>query len=203
MQRLRDGRRLASRRVAARQGDRLLAEFAASFLARFEGPDWQDIVHAEGVQAPETLPDEEARAAIEKREPIQRPIDIRFVEPPWLPGPPDSHGRWRAWIRPRRRLPDEPALHAAALAYVSDYISHGATMRRTAPRFDWGQFASLDHGLWIHGPAHFRDWLLVESSTERARHGRSLTHRTISTRSGECIASMAQEAFFGVASESV
>jgi acyl-CoA thioesterase-2 len=201
--RLRDGRRLASRRVAAHQGERLVAEFAASFVVRSEGPAWQDLAPAEGVQAPETLPDENARAVSESREPIRRPIDIRFVERPWLPGPSDSHGRWRAWIRPQRRLPEEAALHAAALAYVSDYISHGAAMRRTAPRFDWGRFASLDHGLWIHGPAHFADWLLVESVTKRARDGRSLTHRTISTRSGAWIASMAQEAFFGVVEEPV
>jgi acyl-CoA thioesterase-2 len=199
--RLRDGRRLAARRVAAQQSERLVAEFTASLFASSDGPEWQDDVQTEGIPTPETLPDEEARAASENRAPMQRPIDIRFVEPPWLPGAPGEHGRWRAWMRPHKPLPAEPALHAAALAYVSDLISHGATMRRTAPHFDWARFASLDHGFWIHGPARFDDWLLVDNVSERARDGRSLTRRTLSTPAGECVASMVQEAFFDVVAE--
>ena len=60
----------------------------------------------------------------------------------------------QVWIRASERLPDDPAVHRAVLAYLSDMTlldaalaPHGRTL------FEPGlAAASLDHALWFHRP---------------------------------------------------
>ena len=76
------------------------------------------------------------------------------------------------WIRIGGALPDDPAIHRAALAYLSDMtlldtalVAHGHTI--SDGRF---QVASLDHALWLHRPFRADDWLLYVQDSPNA-HG--------------------------------
>ncbi|KQB86501.1 acyl-CoA thioesterase [Corynebacterium lowii] len=102
-----------------------------------------------------------------------------------------GYGHQRLWFRASRRLPDDPALHAAALAYMSDMtLLYGAM----APHRDHPvQMASLDHALWFHEPVRVDQWLLYDQISPSASEGRALCTGRIYTQEGRLVASVAQE----------
>ena len=191
VERVREGRRLAQRRARMLDGDRLVADLTASFATAGKGPGWSSVT-APDVPAPETLPTEEERAREEGEEWRPGEVEWRFVERVFLDEHPES-SRWRAWARPRRPLPDEGGLHEAALAYLSDFISHGSVVRMLTTEFVWERFASLDQGLWVHRSFRWEDWLLVESESDVAVDGHTFTRRRIFDDTGRLVASGSQE----------
>lgn len=195
---LRDGRRLASRRVAVVHDERKVAEVTVSLAAKLDGPHFEDRPHELDVPAPDESPTLADLAREEGWEPRDNPLDWRYVEHPWRQSRTGEGSHWRAWIRPREPLPDDPRVHAAALAYLSDYGSLGALQRRFGEAFEWSASASLDHALWIHRPLRWRDWILMESHSELGFGGRALTERRIFGADGRRIATVAQEALFAV-----
>lgn len=197
VERVRDGRRLAHRRVSMAHGGRLLCEATARFAAPGEGPAYRDAPPA--APPPEELASEEEVARAEGQDPDQPgpfggPLEWRWVGVPWHVDGPDPTSRYLGWVRPRHPLPDEPALRPAALAYLSDYHSHMSVARRLGAHFDPMGFASLDQILWIHRDRPWDDWWLMVTESRVAWGGRALTHRSLHTRDGEPVASMAQEA---------
>jgi acyl-CoA thioesterase-2 len=101
----------------------------------------------------------------------------------------------RAWFRAVGRLPDDLTTHQAVLAYASDYgllvtalQPHG--IRYRAPGL---QLASLDHSLWMHRPFRADEWLLYTTDSPVTNGARGFVRGTIHSRSGELVASVAQE----------
>ena len=104
-------------------------------------------------------------------------IDLRHVEGAIYVAP----GRQRAaqqsvWLKAAGRLPDDPLLHAAVLAYSSDYSLLEPVLRRHGlawadPRL---RPASLDHAMWFHRPARADEWTLyTQASPVRVRRTRA------------------------------
>ena len=99
------------------------------------------------------------------------------------------------WIRIGGPLPDDPMIHTAALAYLSDMtlldtalVAHGHAI------FDGRhQVASLDHALWLHRPCRADEWLLYAQDSPSAGGARALTRGTLFSRDGALVASVAQE----------
>ena len=93
------------------------------------------------------------------------------------------------------RLPDDPAIHRAVLAYMSDMTLldtalavHGRSV------FEPGlQVASLDHAIWFHRPVRADEWLLYAEDSPSASGARGFTRGLIYARNGELAASTAQE----------
>jgi len=193
-----EGRTLARRRVAIEHERRLLCHATASFaVAAAVGPRWQE-VEAPRVPAPETLPPdtEVAREEGWTWDLEHEEFAWGFVERPWRAwehGEPASDSRWCTWMKPRDPLPDDPHVHAAALAYVSDLLSHWSTCRRLGRDHGPGFYVSLDHALHVHCPMAWNDWWLLDSRSEVAHDGRALWQRRIFTRDGALIASIQQE----------
>jgi acyl-CoA thioesterase-2 len=100
------------------------------------------------------------------------------------------------WFRSIGDLPDDPALHRAALAYASDYTIMESVMRRHGVA--WAtpglKAASLDHAMWWHRPARVDEWLLYTQESPSASGGRGLSLGRIFSRDGRLVASVAQEA---------
>jgi len=99
------------------------------------------------------------------------------------------------WMRAIDRLPDDPLLHAAVLAYSSDYSLLEPVLRRhglvwTDPRL---RVASLDHSMWFHRDARADDWLLYAQQSPSAVSGRGLSFGEMYTRDGTLVATTAQE----------
>nr|CDJ84205.1 Acyl-CoA thioesterase domain containing protein [Haemonchus contortus] len=100
------------------------------------------------------------------------------------------------WIKANENIGDDPRLHVAAAAYISD-----ATMIETAVRphsrmgFIPSMALTLDHSIWMHSD-RFRidEWMLYENHSTIACGGRTLIEGKLWTRDGRLIFSTAQEA---------
>jgi acyl-CoA thioesterase II len=194
VERLKDGRRFAQRRVQARLDGQLMAEVTASFAASGDGLTYQSGGVPPDLPAPDDLPSTHELARAEGwAEYAGGPIEYRRIGA-WMPELAASQAASkRAWMMPRRPLPDTPALHAAALAYLSDFLSHWGVEMKLGPAFVFDRLASLDHALWVHRPLRWDDWWLVTTLTEVAHAGRALTRREVHSRDGVLVASIAQE----------
>lgn len=123
-------------------------------------------------------------------------MDIRHVASPvYFPGEDEHVPRQAVWMRMRAPLPDDPGLHRAALAYLSDMTIQEPILR--AHGVFWAlpglKVASLDHAMWWHRPARVDEWLLYVQESPNARGGRGLATGRIYTESGALVASVAQE----------
>ena len=127
---------------------------------------------------------------------IKPVIDFRFAAPPEhlrlsLPEP-----RMRFWVKTRERLPDDPALHAAVFAYLSDwwlnYPAAGGHQPEAEAR--GGLYvASLNHAIWLHRPLRADEWLHFDSVSPAAASGRGLCVARVHGCHGTLVASATQE----------
>lgn len=201
--RLRDGGSFTTRRVTAIQHGRAIFNLSASF--HVEEPGFEHHAEMPSVPDPDTLAPElslireMAHQIPESLRPVltqDRPIDWRPVAPPPDPFNPGKRPPVRyTWFRVLGKLPDDPWIHQAVLAYASDYgllptalQPHGVPFR--APAL---QIASLDHSLWLHRAFRADEWLLYSMDSPVTAGARGFVRGSIYTRSGALVASVAQE----------
>ncbi|HEY3881030.1 MAG TPA: acyl-CoA thioesterase domain-containing protein [Trebonia sp.] len=214
--RVRDGANFSARQVTGSQGDRVIVTVTASFQrAGGEGLTHQvpmtPVPGPEGLepQFPFVLPGAPAETqAVELR---------RVFDDAELPGPEDENslagvanghpgparsdvrqfGEGRAdaavWMRFTHELPDDPLLHAAALAYLSDYSILRGALRMHSIRRGSVRTASLDHSMWFHRPPRLEGWTLYDIFSPAANGLRALGTGRLYTQSGTLMASVAQE----------
>src|SRR3954464_6013885 len=204
VERLRDGRSFSARRVQALQFGRPILSMIASFQSAAEGLDHQ--VPMPDVPAPESLPTISDRYAgldsVHARYwTRQRPMDLRHVEPPiYLEADPERRTQQAGGVRPGGRRPGDPALHAAVLAYASDYSLLEPVLR--AHGRAWSErglkVASLDHAMWWHRPGRADEWLLYVQESPSAQGARGLGIGRLYSRDGVLVASVAQEGMLRV-----
>ncbi|MBI2708915.1 MAG: acyl-CoA thioesterase II [Actinobacteria bacterium] len=197
--RIRDGRSFATRRVVAIQHGRAIFNLAASFHVAEPGLDHQ-LPAPSGVPEPETLPDFRQRwepwaGSLGEWYHRPRPIDTRVVD--WRdPGHSEPQApRQLQWIRADGVLPDDPLLHICVVTYASDMtlldtvkLPHGGAGLRTEL-----QMASLDHAMWFHRPFRADEWLLYDLDTPSASSALGLARGLFFDRAGTLVASVVQE----------
>lgn len=127
-------------------------------------------------------------------------MDFRVNDPPERLELDAAEPCLRFWLRAKAALPDDPHLHAAAFAYLSDwwmnYPALGAHQRETIAA--GGLYvATLNHCIWLHGPIRADDWLHFESISPAAGSGRVLCVAWVHDRSGKLVASVTQECVMG------
>jgi acyl-CoA thioesterase-2 len=200
--RIRDGRSFATRRVVAIQSGEAIFSLDVSFQV-----DEAGFEHAHpmpNVPPPEEL---EGDIAVVSRltgddphlSPMAgrpRPFELRSV---FKPGSDEwaANRHWNpVWIRFAGEVdPDDDPLARSLLAYASDVglvstgvLPHVESISRAEVRM-----ASLDHALWFHRAVPIADWLLVHKRTTMARGGRALIQAEIFSRDGKLVASVSQE----------
>jgi acyl-CoA thioesterase-2 len=121
----------------------------------------------------------------------RRPIDTREL----TTGPTPTSTR-AMWVRADGALPDDPALHACVLTYMSDSGPVGAARRPLSGDRDGERWmsASLDHTMWFHRPVRADEWLLYDLEAVACSNARGLARGTIYTRDGHLAVSVTQEA---------
>jgi acyl-CoA thioesterase-2 len=197
VERVRDGGSFSTRRVVATQEGRRIFVMSASFQQ-----DEQGLSHQK--PAP-TAPDPDslassveiigARTRASQR--AIRPVPVDFRSDPvedlfaLEPRPPNK----LVWTKSPIALPDDVLTHQSLFAYVSDYgllwtalYPHGISMGD--PRL---QIASLDHAIWFHRPFRMDEWLLFAMESPNAAGARGLSFAHVYNRSGELVATLAQE----------
>jgi acyl-CoA thioesterase-2 len=200
--RIRDGGSFSTRRVVAIQHGQAIFSMAASFHKHEEGLSHQ--AKMPDVPQPEALPSEaELKEHLIGRmpEPLkaywqrERPIEIRPVDLSRYTSPGKRTASQQVWIKANGELGDNLALNQCVLAYASDFtlldtalIAHGRFV------FDPTlMLASLDHAIWFHRNFRIDDWLLYSQDSPSSAGGRAFCRGTLYTRSGELVASTAQE----------
>jgi acyl-CoA thioesterase II len=200
--RIRDGRSFATRRVVALQRGRAIFSTAVSFHVEEEGyvhqapmpeapppeslPTWEERVRDNFASIPA-----EARAWV----PRPRPIEMRHVHPPTFLGGPPREGPSLTWLRTPRALAEEPFLHQCVLAYATDMGLLDTVIRRHGRNGPLGpvMLASLDHAVWFHRRLRVDAWLLYVQESPVAAGARGFARGVLYSREGELVASVAQE----------
>ena len=203
--RIHDGRSFSTRRTQAYQNGLPILSMIASFQDEDEGFEHQ-IVMPEGLPDPESIPSSAATIANVEHPVAQywageRPFDMRHIPSPvYLTVEGERVAHQAVWFRSIGDLPDDPALHRAALAYASDYTIMEPILRRHG--IAWAtnglRAASLDHAMWWHRPTRVDEWLLYVQESPSASGGRGLAFGSIFSRDGRLVASVAQEAMIRV-----
>ena len=201
--RARDGGSFTSRRVVAVQHGRQIFNMAASFQVTEAG--LEHAVAAPDVPGPEGLRDiaDFQPADIERLPPKvreflshRRPFHFRMVEDINVEGIGGMQPVKHVWIKALDKLPDDPRLHQAMLAYVSDYELLGTvTLPHGRERVLRGelQMASLDHAMWFHRACRADEWLLYAFDSPTSSGARGLARGQLFTQDGQLVISTAQE----------
>ncbi|MEL4504327.1 acyl-CoA thioesterase II [Luteococcus sp. H138] len=203
---LREGRSFSTRRIVARQGGKVSFAMNASFHVSEAGLEHSDLPPT-GVPAPKTCrPLSEVMAErFGELSPLWKTweaLDVRFAGDS---GPDGSiaaqvhSSHTRVWVRTAQAMPDDPALHQAVLAYLSDMtllsaitIPHERTFKR-----DDVVAASMDHAMWFHRPVRVDEWLLYDMVSPAASEGLGFaTGRLL--QDGTLVASCSQEGLIRV-----
>jgi acyl-CoA thioesterase-2 len=198
--RIHDGRSFSTRRTQAYQSGEPILSMIASFQDHDEGLNHQVDMPSD-IPAPESLPSVaesigDIDHAVAKFWATERPFDMRHVPSPIYLTVEGAHVAHQAvWIKAIGRLPDDPRLHAAALAYASDYSILEPILRRHGlPWVTPGlKAASLDHAMWFHRFGRVDEWMLYTQESPTAIGGRGLSLGRIFSREGVLLASVAQE----------
>jgi len=199
--RIRDGRSFTTRRVVAKQDDRPIFNLSMSFQVPEEGPARQIDVPIPPEPAGEAYEDGIVRAMASKGVTLTKeqlgvlPVEIRVEDGLSMTEAGGREPVLRAWFRARGPLPDDPALHAAILAYASDQTIVVAAQHPV----DWGimddktQSASLDHAIWFHDDFRVDEWLYAVHDSPVLKRARALGRVLFFTRDGRLVASAVQE----------
>lgn len=193
--RIHDGRSFSTRRAQAYQNGVPIFSMIASFQ-----DDAPGLEHAmpmpTDIPAPEELVSDDDLVGGEARWFKNRPADIRHIQSPiYLAADGELNAHQAVWMRLRAPMPDDPRMHRAALAYLSDMTIQESILR--AHGISWTtpglKVASLDHAMWWHRPARVDEWMLYVQKSANARGGRGLATGRIYTREGVLAASVSQE----------
>ncbi len=202
VERMRDGRSFSTRRVVAEQDERPIFVCTLSFHKPETGLEHQssppeaappeglrnfhELGREQGEQdgSPEELPGEHPIRSVD-----MRPVAGRDY---LLNAPGASPLLWMCVTAP---LPDDPVIHRALIAYMSDATLLSEALRpHHLPWHHPGmQVASLDHALWFHREARADEWLLCVPESPSAAAARGFCRGGIYTRNGSLAASVAQE----------
>jgi acyl-CoA thioesterase II len=94
------------------------------------------------------------------------------------------------WVKPRVALPDNAALHAAAIAFISDMalvmvVHEDVGDPHATP-------LTVDHTIWFHGVPRFDDWLCLDARLSTRHEERGLVAATITNTRGVRVATVSQ-----------
>lgn len=191
---LQDGKRLSSRLVDCRQSGRSVAIVLLS--AQVPAPERH---HEEmgSVPSPEQgIPlsalDDDVRARLAPPGFLAMEshphVEARLADVTQL----GRRDKVEIWLRLRHALPAAPRLHAAALAYLSDWW---LSLPGVGPYLAEQKFymATLNHSLWFHGAPRASDWLLLHTASDWASESRGVCRGRIYTSAGTLVASAVQD----------
>lgn len=209
---LRDGTSYATRLVTGVQRGKTIFVLTASFaMPEASKLDRQALMPM--VPSPDELPTEKERWEFVAKHPRcpqplrdmarelaqqDSPLDFRRIVPISIfdetPAelPRYEVTRQLMWIRAKQRLADDPNVHAAVVAYMSD-LGLLSTARGRVSLRDVAMVASLDHSMWFHAKFRADEWLLYEMESPRAGGGRGLAFGRIFTQDGTLAVTVAQE----------
>ena len=196
--RIRDGRSFATRRVVAFQNGRAIFNLEASFHKPERG--LEHATAAPLVATPESLPNLVEVLEAQREEfgwvlDRPHPIEQRFVTPPTMLTREPQGAVQQIWIKADGELANDPLLHACITTFASDMsLVENIFGPHEEQASDQGVMAaSLDHCMWFHDVPKIDEWMLYAMDTPIAHHGRGLARGFLFDTSGELRVTMVQE----------
>ncbi len=199
---IKDGRSFATRRVLAKQNDRVIFLGALSFHIQEKGLEHMAVMP--NVAKPESLTSfSDIFAQFAEKFNIkargfyssESPIVFHPVEhyDPFNPG--IRPARTHVWFKVNGNYEGDALMDQVLLAYVSDFsllisslLPHNVSFFNT-PMI----IASLDHAMWFHRKSNFNDWHLYAVESPNAGNARAFCQGKIFNREGKLVASVTQE----------
>jgi acyl-CoA thioesterase-2 len=200
--RVRDGRSMSTRQVTVLEEGKPLLVAIVSF---HDGSPEPDVT----APAPPATPPEEV--PLLQHWARELPADIRQYGRHWIDQPPpvemrigqapsflggSSRNATRShWMRVPRPVGDDSLLHAALLAYASDFFLMDMVFRAHPGVAGPGRLNgfSLDHAIWLHRPVRFDQWHLHTQESLAIVGDRGLAHGAIHDAAGRLAATVMQE----------
>jgi acyl-CoA thioesterase-2 len=175
----RDGGSFSARHVRAVQEGEVIFSMLASFHAHRDSPTLDAV-------ATHDAPDPDRLTA---RPTIASLVDVREVTPTRIVGRTMRHSD-RVWVRAKAALPDDPLVHACAVAYASDLGTGFGQVE--IPGLPTGG-PSIDHAVWFHAPLRADEWMLLDLTPRKARSSRGVYDGSLRNAQGELGALIVQE----------
>ena len=124
-------------------------------------------------------------------------LEVRYVSG-FEDAPPHHRASLAVWVRANGRLPDEPMLHQAVLAYLSDLTILSVSLIPHGWAYGPGMVAaSLDHAMWFHRSVRADEWVLYDQISPSASGARGFSLGRIFSADG-LAATTAQEGLIRV-----
>lgn len=200
VERVKQSRTLATRRVRVEQDGSLKASATVLFGIPADGPaheyvqppavNPEQLPHRGRFLEPEILPlDADWKALGYPEEAL---VDLRMI----ADGKAQLGYRLQSWMKVVPQLPNDPLTVASALAYLSD-ITLGTTAlgphggRAEAKDL---QLGALELALWFTGPARLSQWTLFSTNSAFAGQGHALAHGIFHNSDGDVAAVAVQNA---------
>jgi acyl-CoA thioesterase-2 len=180
--RVRNGRSFTTRRVVARQSAGAILTLECSFQREEDGPDTQS------ADMPAGVPDPTALATISDAGVDRADFERKKTDPGAM-----------IWARFPWKLGASQALHACALAYLSDMNAMDAIVASRpggSAAQAWGgewMGVSIDHAVWFHRPVRADEWLLLDFTGHGLIRTRGLATGLVFDRAGTHVSTIAQE----------
>lgn len=185
--RIRNGRSFATRRVVARQAIGAILNLEASF----QRPETSEVVDL--LEKPVDLPKPDTIESTSWSPVFER----RFLDEPEGSA---ASGTARAWLKTKDSLPEDHTSQAAALAFLSDDLPTDSIVRSHPVGKEPQDViekvlftASLDHTMWFHRPFRADQWHLHHFESKTFTSGRGLATGRIFAENGSHVATIAQE----------
>lgn len=197
VERIRDGKSFATRRVLARQHGRPIYYQSLNFQRAEEGLEHQDVMPPvktpdEGMNLMDLMQERGSDDGLSKE---WAALDVRWLGNSRFGLEPDPlhPSKTQLWIRIDGRLSDDPLEHLAAFTYASDVSLLGAALAAHEADPTTVQMASLDHTIWFHRPFRADEWWLYDQWSPSAGGARGLSLGRVFTQDGTLVATVAQE----------
>ncbi len=174
----RDGGSFSARHVRAVQDGEVIFSMVASFQVREESATFDD-VPTHGAPAASTV----------AARPTPFLVEVREVSPTRIVDGQVRHSD-SLWVRSSAPLPDDPLVHACAVAYVSDLGSGFGQVN--VPGLPAGG-PSIDHSLWFHEPIRADEWMLLELWPLKASGSRGVYSGSLRSETGALGVLLTQE----------
>lgn len=182
--RIRNGRSFATRRVVARQSGGAILNLAASYQVTEDGASFQAEQPRPERPLPEALPPDPTTWG-------------PLFERRWITHD-KERGESAAWLR-LVDCPNDPVMNQCGLAYLSDdlptdgVLSTHPQSRDGLARYDGLIGASLDHAIWFHRPVRADSWQLYDFRGSGVENNRGLAIGRVFDEAGTHLATIAQE----------
>ena len=198
---IRDGRSFSTRRVVARQKGEAIFNTSISYHREEDGVS--HCIPMPDVAAPRSEADDMSNFRGFTTKPgdpnlidlyqIERQRVTQYLAEEQAP-------MGQSWFRAIGPLPDDHAVHQAALVMISDYsllstVFYPHPYTNPIKHF---MAASLDHAVWFHHPGKMDEWVLYDCDTPRAGGGRGFSRGFLWAQDGTLLASTAQESLMRI-----